>query len=190
MIKIAIFASGSGSNAENIIKYFMNSDKISVGAIFCNNKNAEVICRAQGLGVDCYIFNKVELNSEDGIIKDLKRADIDYIILAGFLNLIPTHIVQAYSNRILNIHPSLMPKFCGHGMYGMKVHQAVVDAKESESGITIHKVNEKYDEGAIIFQAKCPVYSSDNAEDVAHKIHNLEYEHFPKIIEHYILSNN
>ena len=189
MINIALFASGSGSNVENIVKYFKNSDKISIGAIFCNSEKAQVINREKELGVKCYIFNKVELNDVNGVAKLLKDLHIDYIVLAGFLSLIPEHIVKAFRDKILNIHPALMPKFSGHGMYGMRVHEAVVQAKESKTGITIHKVNEKYDEGAILFQAECLVATHDTAEQVAEKVHALEYKFYPQVIEKYINDN-
>lgn len=189
MINIALFASGSGTNAENIIKYFKNSDKITIGAIFCNSQGAQVINRAKELNVECHIFNKVELNDTMGVAKTLEDLNIDYIVLAGFLSLIPAHIVKRYKDKILNIHPALMPRHCGHGMYGMKVHQAVVQAKDTKTGITIHKVNENYDEGAILFQAECAVDGNDTAEQVAEKVHALEYKFYPQVIEKYINDN-
>lgn len=189
MTNIALFASGSGTNAENIIKYFKNSDKISIGAIFCNSEKAQVINRAKELNVACHIFNKVELNDPTGVAKILEDLHIDYIVLAGFLSLIPAHIVKAYKDKIVNIHPALMPRHSGHGMYGMRVHEAVVQAKDTKTGITIHKVNENYDEGAILFQAECAVDGNDTAEQVAEKVHALEYKFYPQVIEKYINDN-
>ena len=186
MINIALFASGSGTNVENIVKYFKNSDKICIGAIFCNSNKALVINRAKELEVKCYVFNKIELNEPTGVARILEDLNIDYIVLAGFLSLIPAHIIKGYRDKILNIHPALMPKHCGHGMYGMKVHEAVVQAKDRKTGITIHKVNENYDEGAILFQAECAVEVNDTAEQVAEKVHALEYKFYPQVIEEYI----
>ena len=186
MTNIAIFASGTGTNAENIIKHFLHSEQIRIGAVFCNSTTAKVIERAKEYRVNCYTFNKEELNDKEAVYKILLHENIDFIVLAGFLQLIPKHIISHYSNKIINIHPALMPKFSGKGMYGMNVHKAVVEAKEQESGITIHLVNEHYDEGAILFQAKCQVTESDTPESVAEKVHNLEYKFFPKVIEEYI----
>ncbi|MEP0366624.1 MAG: phosphoribosylglycinamide formyltransferase [Cyclobacteriaceae bacterium] len=179
---IAIFASGSGSNAENIILSQYCTD-LTVKAIFCTNPKAFVIERAKKLDVPCVVFSREEFKSED-FLKTL--ADIDYIILAGFLWKIPQYLVNAFPREIINIHPALLPKFGGKGMYGSHVHEAVVAKGETESGITIHVVNENYDEGQIIFQAKCPVTSTDTPDTVAEKVHQLEYDHFPQIIAQYI----
>ena len=186
MTNIAIFASGTGTNTINIIQYFLHSEQIRVGAIFCNSNTAKVIERASEYNINCHIFSKEELNDKEGVYRILKEENIDFIVLAGFLQLIPEHIINHYNNKIINIHPALMPKFSGKGMYGMNVHKAVIEAKEKETGITIHLVNEQYDEGAIIFQAKCQVTESDTPESVAEKVHALEYEFFPKVIEEYI----
>lgn len=183
MIKIAVFASGNGSNAQRIIEYFYDSKHISVELIITNNKNAYVIERAKRLKVPCFVFSKNEFNDSNLVVDLLKKKDISFIILAGFLLLIPENLITNFPEKIINIHPALLPKYGGKGMYGENVHKAVVLNKESETGITIHYVNEKYDEGKIIFQAKCAVSDHDNAEDVANKIHLLEYEHFPKVIE-------
>ncbi|MBN2892365.1 MAG: phosphoribosylglycinamide formyltransferase [Bacteroidales bacterium] len=183
MFKIAIFASGSGSNAENIIKYFKNNPNVSVELVITNNKNAYVLQRAKKMGVEAFIISKDELHNSDKVLEILKNKEINFIVLAGFLLLIPLNVITEFQNRIVNIHPALLPKYGGKGMYGDNVHKAVVLNKESKSGITIHFVNEKYDEGAIVFQAECSLTETDSFEDVAKKVHSLEYEYYPKIIE-------
>ena len=183
MLKIALFCSGSGSNAENIIRYFSNNQQIEFPIIVTNKETAFVHERAKKLGVDSVTFSREQFNDGQSIIALLQEYGITHIVLAGFLLKIAPALIEAFPNRIINIHPALLPKFGGKGMYGMHVHEAVVASKETESGITIHYVNENYDEGNIIFQAKCSVTPADNAEDVAHKVHSLEYEHFPKVIE-------
>lgn len=184
MINAAIFASGGGTNAENIIKYFANDTRIKIKLIFTNNENAGVVARAEKYKKNVQIISKDSLNNyADQLIDFLKTEKIDLIILAGFLLKIPEAFVKAFPNKIINIHPSLLPKFGGKGMYGMHVHQAVIQSGETESGITIHFVNEEYDKGEIILQAKCPVEKSDTAETLAAKIHELEMENFPKAIE-------
>lgn len=181
--KIAIFASGSGSNAENIIRYFSDKSQYSFPLILSNNENAFVHERARTLNVKSLSFSKEKFVSGEIILDILKQYGIDFIVLAGFLLKIPTQLIEAYPNKIVNIHPALLPKFGGKGMYGDRVHQAVVDAKETQSGITIHYINEKYDEGNIIFQASCDILSTDSADDVAQKVHALEYKYYPEIIE-------
>ena len=183
MNKIAIFASGSGTNTENIIKFCKENKKIEISAIFSNNKNAYVVQRAINHDIKHYIFSRPEFYETQNILKILKDDNIDFIVLAGFLWLIPEYLIDAYPNKIINIHPALLPKYGGKGMFGMHVHDAVVANKETETGITIHYVNKEYDKGDIIFQAKCPVLTSDTPEDVAKKVHELEYKHFPTIIE-------
>ncbi|MCB2197239.1 MAG: phosphoribosylglycinamide formyltransferase [Bacteroidetes bacterium] len=183
MNKIAIFASGSGTNAENIIKFCKENKKIETSSIFSNNKNAYVIQRAINHDIDYYIFSRTEFYETEKILDILKQQQIDLIVLAGFLWLIPEYLIDAYPNRIINLHPALLPKYGGKGMYGMNVHKAVVENKEQETGITIHYVNKEYDKGNIIFQAKCPVLPDDKPEDIAKKVHELEYVHFPKIIK-------
>ena len=187
MIKLAIFASGSGTNAENIITSFKSHPSISVSLVLSNKPDAYVITRAKRHCIPFYIFNKEQLNDPYSIYDILNENGIDYIILAGFLLKIPERMVKKYSDRIINIHPALLPKYGGKGMYGMNVHKAVVNAGEKETGITIHIVDEKYDNGKILFQAKCDVTSSDTPDTVAGKIHQLEQENFPKIIEDYII---
>jgi len=183
-INLAIFASGSGTNAENIAKYFEGHDRIHVKEIFSNRKDAYVHTRAEKLGIPSFTFTKEQFQ-DSSFIKRLE--DIDYIILAGFLWLVPGYLIKAFPNKIINIHPALLPKYGGKGMYGGRVHQAVIQAGEEESGITIHLVNEEYDKGEILFQAKCEVAKSDTPDSLAEKIHALEYEHFPRVIEEYML---
>jgi len=182
-IKTALFASGSGSNAENIIRYFSDNHSIEFPVILSNNVNAFVHERAKNLQVPSYTFSKEDFAAGDKIVTFLRELDVDLIVLAGFMLKIPQNLIDAFPDRIINIHPALLPKFGGKGMYGDHVHKAVVAAGEKESGITIHYVNENYDEGNVIFQAKCEVTSSDSPTDVAQKVHALEYEFYPKVIE-------
>lgn len=183
MIRIAIFASGSGSNAENIINYFEDNDEISVTLLLTNNSEAGIVKRAKKLNIPILIFTKKNFNESTQIIDILINQKIDWIILAGFLWLVPSPMISAFPNKIINIHPALLPKYGGKGMWGHFVHEAVVSNKEIESGITIHLVNEKYDEGEILFQAKCDILETDTALEVANKIHELEQQYFPVIIE-------
>jgi len=183
MKRILIFASGSGTNAENLIKFFQNSDKASVIQVLTNNPHAKVLDRCKLLKVSALSFNKVAFTKTNDVLNILKSSKPDLIVLAGFLWKFPEHILNEFPNKVINIHPALLPKYGGKGMYGMNVHKAIVANNETETGITIHYVNENYDEGATIFQAKCTVESSDSAEDVASKIHELEMEHFPKIVD-------
>ncbi|WP_375235198.1 phosphoribosylglycinamide formyltransferase [Winogradskyella sp.] len=183
MKRIVIFASGSGSNAENLIKFFLDSDHASVIQIFCNNPHAKVLDRAKRLGVSALSFNRVAFTKTDDVLDILKATEPDLIVLAGFLWKFPEHILKCFENKVINIHPALLPKYGGKGMYGMNVHNAIIQNNESETGITIHYVNENYDEGAIIFQVTCQVSKQDTAEDVAAKIHKLEMEYFPKVVE-------
>ena len=187
MKRIAIFASGSGSNAENIITYFQNNKKAEVVLVLSNNPNALVLERAKKLGVQSLVFNKHQLNDSNWAVENLKNLDL--IVLAGFLWKFPEHLLENYENKVVNVHPALLPKYGGKGMYGMYVHEAVVENRETESGITIHYVNEHYDEGAIIFQAKCTITVKDTPSDVAAKIHELEMRYFPEIVQQ-ILSKN
>ena len=182
MKRIVILASGSGSNAENIINYFSGNDEIQFPVILSNKADAYVRVRAEKLNVPFRSFDKEQMANGE-LLQIIKEQNPDIIVLAGFLPKVPSYIIEAFPNKIINIHPSLLPKFGGKGMYGMHVHEAVVAAREKESGISIHYVNENLDEGAIIFQAKCEVNPTDSAEDVAQKVHALEYEYLPKIIE-------
>ncbi|MBN1464071.1 MAG: phosphoribosylglycinamide formyltransferase [Paludibacteraceae bacterium] len=185
-LKIAIFASGSGSNAENLIHYFKQSKHVNIVLILSNKPDAFVHKRAKKLHIPSISFTKNQFSESDYILKLLQEKKIDLIILAGFLLKVPTNLIHAYPNRIINIHPALLPKYGGKGMYGQYVHEAVVAHNEKETGITIHYVNEHYDEGTIIFQAKCAVLPTDTADDVAKRVHQLEYEHFPKVVEKFI----
>ena len=183
MKRIVIFASGSGTNAENLIRFFHNRENASVIQVLTNNPHAKVLDRCKKLKVSALSFNKIAFSETDDVLNILKNTQPDLIILAGFLWKIPDALITEYPNKIINIHPALLPKFGGKGMYGMHVHEAVVNNKEVETGITIHFVNENYDEGATIFQAKCDVKPSDSADEVAAKIHLLEMEHFPKVVD-------
>lgn len=183
MIRLAIFASGSGSNAENIAEYFNKNDNVKVALIVSNKRDAYVHERAKRLNIKSVTFSKNEFETTNDVLDYLMKEEIDFIVLAGFLLKVPQNLIKAFPDKIINIHPALLPKFGGKGMYGDNVHKAVVESGESESGITIHYVNENYDEGAIIFQDKCPVMKGDTYEDVAKKVHTLEYKHFPIIIE-------
>jgi phosphoribosylglycinamide formyltransferase 1 len=180
--KIAILASGSGTNAEKIMEYFQNSSKGQVVLVASNKKDAFVLERAKKFQVPTLIFSKSEL--ESGILThQLQILSVDFVVLAGFLLKIPDNLIQAFPNQIVNIHPALLPNYGGKGMYGALVHQAVKNAGDTETGITIHLVNEHYDEGKIIFQAAVPISSTDSPEDIAHKVHQLEHKYFPNVIE-------
>lgn len=187
--KIAIFASGSGTNAEEIIKYFQNHERIIVALILSNNPNAYVLKRAEKHRIPHYVFTREMLYKEKLVDEVLRLNGINFIVLAGFMWLMPERFVKNYPNKIVNIHPALLPKYGGKGMYGSHVHEAVVQNKEKESGITIHWVNEEYDKGNIIFQATCKISTSDTPDDVANKVHKLEYEHYPRIIEKVIMES-
>lgn len=186
MKHIAIFASGNGSNSENIIRYFADHpDKAEVSLVVCNKPGAAVIEKAEKLGVTVAVITKAELKDENFIIGLLNRYSIDLIVLAGFLLMIPQCLTERYRDRIVNIHPSLLPAYGGKGMYGIHVHEAVVSAGEKETGITIHLVTDKCDEGAIIFQAKTEIAPDDTPQSVEAKIHQLEKEFFPGVIDKY-----
>jgi phosphoribosylglycinamide formyltransferase-1 len=188
--RIAIFASGSGTNAEEIIKYFKNSSIAEVALVLSNKPSAYVLERAGKHGIGRHVFDRKSLYETGKVAELLEQHKIDFIVLAGFLWLFPDDLVKKYPGRIVNIHPALLPKYGGKGMYGMKVHEAVVQNNERESGITIHFVNERYDEGQVIFQAKCRVDSSDSPDEVAKKVHELEYRHYPEVIEQCIKNLN
>jgi len=183
MKNIAIFASGSGSNAENIANYFRDSQKVSISLIICNKPDAFVFERAKRLGIPSLLITKAQMQDEAYVLSVLRDYKIDFIVLAGYLLLIPKYLVDAYPRAIVNIHPALIPLHCGKGMYGDKVHEDVVRCGDKQSGITIHYVNEKFDNGDIIFQATCPVEPTDDAHAVAEKVHALEYAHFPHVID-------
>ena len=183
MKRIVIFASGSGSNAENIISFFSEKPQAEVVAVLTNKSSAKVLERCDRMGVPGFYFNKPAFRESDAVLRLLKGLEADLVVLAGFLWKVPCYLIEAFPNKIINIHPALLPKYGGKGMYGDRVHQAVKESQETETGITIHYVNENYDEGAIIFQAKTKVDPSDTPETSAQKVHQLEYEHFPKVIE-------
>lgn len=186
MRNIAIFASGSGTNAENIIKYFSNRKTAKVVLVLSNRREALVLKRAADNNIRSVFFDRNDFYNSGVVLDILLSNNIDFIVLAGFLWLVPDNILTSYRGRIINIHPALLPKYGGRGFYGDKVHKAVISNHETESGITIHHVNKFYDEGDIIFQAKCKVEPSDTPESLAARIHSLEYEHFPRIIEEMI----
>lgn len=186
MKRVAIFASGSGSNAENIANYFKGSDAIEISLILANNPEAYVLERAKKMGIESVVVTGKEFRAADKVLEILKERNIDFIVLAGFLLLVPAKLIEAYPGKIVNIHPALLPKHGGKGMYGDHVHEAVVAAGDTESGITIHLIDERYDCGTTFFQATCPVLPTDTPHDVAEKVHALEYEHFPRVIEEII----
>jgi phosphoribosylglycinamide formyltransferase 1 len=187
--KITILASGSGTNAEAIMKHFQLHEQIDVVSLYANKADAYALERAKKYNVPTQIFSKAQWN--DGtVLSWLKNDQTTHLVLAGFLWLVPLHTIEHFKNKIINIHPALLPKFGGKGMYGSKVHEAVKAAKENETGITIHLVNENYDEGKILFQAKCEITDDDSAESIALKIHQLEHKYFPKVIENWILGKD
>jgi len=189
-LKIAILASGSGSNAENIHSYFSDRNDILISLILSNNPDAYVHVRAKKLGITSLTMSKEDLQKEGPLLAIMREYRIDFIVLAGYLLKIPSDIIQAFPNRIMNIHPALLPKFGGKGMYGNRVHEAVIANGEKESGITIHIVNECYDEGQIIFQATCPVLENDTPDSLASRVHALEYAHFPRVIDEWLKKND
>jgi len=182
-IRIAILASGSGSNAENICNYYSQRPDVEISLIISNKFSAFVHQRAQKLGIKSITLSNSSLCDDETFLNVLNEYQIDFIILAGYLLRIPVDVVRAFHHRIVNIHPALLPKYGGKGMYGDKVHEAVVEAGEKESGITIHFVDENYDEGSIFFQASCPVLENETPNDVAAKVHALEYLHYPAVID-------
>lgn len=188
MKSIAIFASGSGTNAENLILYFKESTDVKISLLLTNNPSAGVIKRANKYGINTLIFTHDNFSNSDFVLNALLNEKIDFIVLAGFLWLMPVSIINQFPNRIINIHPALLPKFGGKGMFGMKVHESVIFAGEIESGITIHYVNEHFDEGEIIFQSKVQIESDETAETLAQKIHQLEYEFLPLVTKQLVLA--
>ena len=180
--RIVLFASGSGSNVENIAQYFEGDDRVEIVGVLCNNPGAGVVDRCKRLRLPLYCFNRPAYMEGDGILALLKGLDPDLIVLAGFLWKIPESTVAAFPDKIINIHPALLPRFGGKGMYGIHVHRAVIEAGETESGITIHRVNEAYDKGSILLQEKTPIEPGDTPEALAKKIHALEYAHYPPAI--------
>ncbi len=187
--KIAIFASGGGTNAERFFEYFKDQPGIDIALLASNNANAYALTRAKNHGVPTVVFNRQDCYHSDRLLDELKAAEVDFIVLAGFLWLVPTQLIAAYPDKIINIHPALLPKYGGKGMYGMHVHEAVKKNGEKESGITIHLVNEIYDDGKILFQANTAIAPDDTPDDIAAKIHELEYAHFPREVHRYIEKN-
>ena len=187
--RLSIFASGSGSNAEKFFEHFQNHPQIEIASIFTNNKSAGVIERAQRFNIKHHVYNRSFWQTGETILEVLESEKIDFIVLAGFMLLIPKALVARFPNRIFNIHPALLPKFGGQGMYGMNVHKAVKVAGETETGLTIHYVNEYYDEGAIIFQESCTINPTDSAEEIAAKVLRLEHKNYPKVVEQEVLKS-
>ena len=188
MKNIAIFASGEGTNAEKILEHFRGNKNIRVAIIMSNCADANVLEKAKKFGVEYFVFGKNDFYESDAVLNKLNSLHLDLIVLAGFLWLIPKKLIESFPKKIINIHPALLPKHGGKGMYGIKVHESVLANKENETGITIHYVNEHFDEGKIIFQAKCEVEKNDTAETLADKVHELEHRHYPRIIED-VISN-
>ncbi len=187
MINLAVFGSGQGSNAENLCAYFSKSSKINIVCVCTNKKTAYIVTRIKKFNLPIIYITKKILTEFDSLKKTLKKYDVDYIILAGFLLKIPYKMINLYSNKIINIHPSLLPKYGGKGMYGKNIHKAVIKNKEKESGITIHFVNQNYDEGEVIFQKKCQLSSKETVSSLEQKIHRLEFNYLPKKIEELVL---
>lgn len=188
MKRIAIFASGSGTNAQKIIEYFSASKDIFVDSLWSNNENAYALIRAEKLGIETFTFESEEFYKTNEILDKLYDRRIDMIVLAGFLWLVPKNLTELFF--VINIHPALLPKYGGKGMFGMNVHKAVLASKDKESGITIHRVNKNYDEGEIIFSETCPVLKGDTPESLAERIHELEYKHYPRVIEEILMKDD
>ena len=182
-INIAIFASGSGTNAERIMRSFKKHPFIKIVCLFSNNPAAYALERAKKFKIPASVFDKDTFYNSDKIADKLKNYDVSLIALAGFLWLIPEQLIKAYPNKIINIHPALLPRYGGKGMYGLRVHKVVIESGDKQSGITIHYVDSEYDKGKIIFQAKCPVKADDTPEALAERIHQLEYKHYAEVIE-------
>ncbi len=185
---IAILASGSGTNAENIIRYFKDHNKINVNLLISNKENAKALTRAKKHNIPVEVIPNKQWENPDNTLPIFKKYNIDFIVLAGFLILVPPWLIKVYNNKTINIHPALLPEFGGKGMFGKKVHEAVINKEKEESGITIHYVNENYDEGDIIFQARCKVPEDHSPDSLAEKVHQLEYEFYPKVIEGIIMN--
>jgi phosphoribosylglycinamide formyltransferase-1 len=188
--RIAIFASGSGSNAQKIMEHFKYSGDAEVVLVLCNNPDAYVLQRADNFEIPSHVFDRQEFYQTDDVVELLKRLEVDLVVLAGFLWLVPVNLLQAFPNKIINIHPSLLPKHGGKGMYGDRVHQAVLDAGDEEHGITIHFVNENFDEGEVIYQGRFKVEPGDTLEEIKFKGQQLEHLHYPKIVENLIKKYN
>ena len=184
--RLAIFASGSGTNAEAIMHHFQHHQSIEVALLLSNNSHAGALNRAHKCQVPTKVFDRVQFRESGVVLKWLNEAEITHLVLAGFLWLVPQEILKTFPDKIINIHPALLPKFGGKGMYGSKVHESVISSGEKETGITIHVVNEHFDEGKILFQAACPIEPDDDIHIITQKVHALEHAHFPKVIEQWI----
>ena len=187
--RLSVFASGSGSNAEKFFEYFKGHPSIEIVSVFTNNKSAGVIQRSERFGIPHYIYNRSYWADGELVIEQLEKERVDFIVLAGFMLLIPEALVKRFSNKIFNIHPALLPKYGGQGMFGMHVHQAVKDAQEEETGITIHFVNEVYDQGEILYQETVSISPTDSAEDIAKKVLAIEHKNYPKVVEREVLKS-
>lgn len=187
--KIAIFASGRGSNAKKIIEYFEARPQVEIALIVSNKPNAPVLELGTHFGISTLLLKRKSFYKTRHLLDDLAQFEINFVVLAGFLWFIPDYLTTAFEGRMINIHPSLLPKYGGKGMYGMKVHEAVYENRELETGMTIHYVNEQYDEGQIVFQAKCAVHESDTPALIAQKVQQLEHYHFPRVIEQLLLNS-
>ena len=185
--KIAVFASGNGTNAQKIFEYFQQNQQVEVNLLCCNKIGAPVLDRATNFGIPTFVFNRKQFYETSLVVDQLTEADTDLVVLAGFMWLVPENLVTAFEGRLVNIHPALLPKYGGKGMYGMHVHHAVKAAGEKESGITIHQVNSRYDEGDIVAQFSCQLEPTDSPEDIAKKVQFLEHENYPKVIENLVL---
>jgi phosphoribosylglycinamide formyltransferase-1 len=183
LVNIALFASGSGTNVENIYNYFKGNSKVNIVCVLCNKPDAYVLTRAKNLGLDILVFNRQNFVNNDNILDFLEAKNVNFLVLAGFLWLIPDYLIEKFPNRIVNIHPALLPKYGGKGMYGMAVHEAVFKNKEIETGITVHFVNKNYDEGQIVFQKTVKIDVQDTPDSIANKVHALEYQYYPTVIE-------
>jgi phosphoribosylglycinamide formyltransferase 1 len=189
MHHLAIFASGSGTNAQNIADYLNGNPDICISLILSNKPDAYVLERAVKLHIPTYVFDRKEFYESEKVLHELKKFEVDFIVLAGFLWLVPEYLLKSYPSKIVNIHPALLPKYGGKGMYGEKVHRAVIEAGEKRTGISIHYVNEHYDEGTIIFQDSFEILPGDTPESIAKRVHALEYKHFPRVIEKVVLKS-
>lgn len=188
-VRLALLASGSGTNAETIIRYFSHHSDIEVVLLLSNNPQAAALEKAQRLGIPAVVFNGQQFRESDFVLNHLREHGATHLVLAGFLWLVPANLLHVFTNRIINIHPALLPKFGGKGMYGCKVHEAVKAAGEKETGITIHEVNEHFDEGRILFQATCPIEATDTVEIIAKKVQALEHTHYPQVIERWVTAS-
>ncbi|MCU0418265.1 MAG: phosphoribosylglycinamide formyltransferase [Cyclobacteriaceae bacterium] len=187
MYQLAVLASGNGTNAEALFNHFKNHARVRVAALLSNNPDAFALQRARNHGIETFVFDKKQFRESDDVVMWLRERGITHLVLAGFLWLVPPRLIRAYPHRIVNIHPALLPKFGGKGMYGKYVHEAVKKSGDDTTGITIHLVDEQYDEGRILFQATCPVQATDTAEEMAGRIHQLEHAHYPSVVERWVL---